>query len=294
MAHRVKLQEPDRSRRSARQVAKQHGIPVADVMDALRLMNEFVRHEASPLEPPVVRQLLQRLGINEPGNVQPTGPPENAPARDTSSGLTPPRRQAKRRNDPFIGYVGRGGRVEARPETSRDHVPAGAYTSQAPPREVDTFAAALDLQPSEALAPFAWGVRGINDAEREVWKAQGLTDAHAKIAAQCREAGLRPQDLGGRHRGLDRARAGDARRGPGEGCGAPAKAASRRRPDRLTAPRLLRAFADVAGASRRRNAASQRLAESPPVPGGAMLRGRSAATVLRLNGIRSPRGAPSR
>jgi hypothetical protein len=40
-----------------------------------------------------------------------------------------------------------------------------------------------------------WSIRGISETERDVWLAHGLSEHHARVAAECVAAGLTPTDL---------------------------------------------------------------------------------------------------
>ena len=182
-----KLKQPPqgpRRRMSARQISKELGVPVGEVMATLNELGEYVKSPASMLEEPVIRRLYEAVHRRyEPEK------PKAAPPWD---------RKGRGDQAPTAAAANRDSRESDRSECHSR--PTGEWW------ETQT-----DVAPAWELE--SWKIFDFAEAERDAWIAHGLRPGQVKDAAKYRDAGLLPGDLAQEILGwtvLKRLRAGES------------------------------------------------------------------------------------
>lgn len=205
----LKLQKPPRPRVRVRELARELEIPETELLAWLREHGEWVLHVQSFVEEPVAAKARSAFRPNDSTPSAPAAPAEASPNRPQPlAGLTPPTVPLARDNNPFVGlqtFRPRTARLEG---TSRGSEPV--VTVGGP--DLPDYSAAGSFRASEAMAPFEWAVRGVEEL-RQDWLDHGLGLRDARIAQACQEAGLRPSDLSADVSGwtvLDRITRGEA------------------------------------------------------------------------------------
>lgn len=172
MTWKYKLPEPPRTQYTAREVAVSIGVSVQDVMDALKVLGEFVTSPARKcIEEPVKRKVCDHLGVD----YQPPAVHTPAPWRTRDPGR--PRRDRSVRGRP----------ASAGPKDS------GTRTLKTPDRSVGLGDPVDDV--SVTMEDFSWTYYGFTHVDRDAWCVY-LRRGQAKYAAQLRDAGFMPDDLG--------------------------------------------------------------------------------------------------
>lgn len=171
MVFQRKLPEPSRRKRaSAYDVARDHGLDIATVMDAIAKAGEFVDSPRKHgLEPPVVRRVCEILGVacrdGEPSKPVPAWQLQDTAALPTRAPSKP--------------------RLPAAPPARTKFV--------APDRSERLGFESQDASPS--FAAQEWKLYGFSEVERDLWISGGLREGQAKLARDLRAAGFRPTDL---------------------------------------------------------------------------------------------------
>jgi hypothetical protein len=199
----IKLGQPPRGRQRVREVAAALGVPVSDVLAALAAIGEFTRGPASYIEPPVIRKVHEHYGVKYDSDVF-TPPAPQAPVPLT--GLAPPTPRSRRENNPLVAEPSLGPRMSDRPRAGSE---PGVWTARSVDQEWARGAAG-DASPAFEFEE--WKLLGLGDVERDVWIAEGLRAGQARWAADLRDAGFTPQDLGVKLHGwtvIDRLRRGE-------------------------------------------------------------------------------------
>lgn len=200
MNHRIKLQQPDRDRARVRDLAAELGVPYQDVLAFVRSTGEYVQSRHSQLEVPTIRAVREHFGSDTAmaSETAPTlGEAETGAPPANSDGLTAPKRRSRRENNPFTGVLRNfTPKAEVDMKTSWTSARPTRHESRTTVDEPGDYSAAGAVEPSESMKHLEWKVRGIDDLQRDVWLAHGLSGRHARIAAECRDAGLTPADLG--------------------------------------------------------------------------------------------------
>lgn len=171
MVFKYKLPEPTaRKRVSAQEIAREHGLDVVTVMNALADAGEFVNSPRSKsLESPVVRRVCEILGVNQP-------------------------KAAVER--PVPQWEVRGG--EGRPPRPRKKAHLRAAPVGAAQFDSADRSAGLGFEWQDASPSFAseeWKLYGFSEVERDLWISEGLRRGQAKLARDLRAAGFLPLDL---------------------------------------------------------------------------------------------------
>lgn len=173
MVFKQKLPAPTPPKRtSVRRLAKNLGVELASVLEALQEIGEYVSSPATnSLESPTVRAVCSYLGV----------PYE----RDNDVRSVPP--------------------WKIRDETSRFKRPVSVKTSTFAPSNYpytrfdpkDTSAGLGDPRHDTraAWASEEWKLYDFSEIERDVWISHGLRPGQAKLAKRLREAGLTAPDL---------------------------------------------------------------------------------------------------
>lgn len=194
----LKLQQPPRPRVRVRDLARELDVADTELLAWLREHGEWVPHVLSFIEEPVAVQARTAFGQDASTGVTPapaipatgTDPPAAQPRRN--AGLKPPTSAPARDNNPFLGELQKFRPRLARPSpSSRGSEPVARVGSPGLP----DYSAAGAFRASEAMAPFEWAVRGVEDHKQE-WLDHGLGPRDARLARACQDAGLRPEDLG--------------------------------------------------------------------------------------------------
>lgn len=191
----IRLQEPPRTRLRAREIARQIGVPPSEVLQVLADMGEYVRSAASYVEAPIIREVHERFGVKYAVEVCPSPPMEDSVADHQPRGLQPPTRRVKRDNHPLMGEV--TPRRDHDASNDSDGASGSPRTASWAGRNVDQQWA--DLAGGDASHAFEfeeWKLRGFSELERDVWMAAGLRAGQARWAADLRDGGLSPTDLG--------------------------------------------------------------------------------------------------
>lgn len=200
MARLIKLQRRDTTRIRIRDLARELCVSPSAVLACVQRLGEHVSSIASNVEAPVANQVRRELAAPPSlvGNAHDTAsevPPE-LPAPGESQ-LGAPRRRPRRDNHPLMDVSATTTEVSTtpRPHDGLKHEGRSIiyYTDSAP--ATPDYSAAGVHEASEAFRHHEWRVRGIDDTEREVWIAHGLSPSQASTAAECVRAGIRPQDL---------------------------------------------------------------------------------------------------
>ena len=188
--HYTKLEETPRERLRVHELAKRVGRTNTEILALLADLGEYTRNHSSMLEPPVVRRVYEALDQTLPPRPAPR-PADVAPPRP-STGLAPPRPQARRENHPLMNAAPRpkdnGSRTPTKPSR-----PSRQPTHSRNP--ADQLAEAYGLDVAPAWEHESWKLQGFTDVERDVWIAAGLRTGQAPVAARLRDAGLTPADL---------------------------------------------------------------------------------------------------
>lgn len=170
MVWKLKLPDTPRSRYSARELAGSWGVPVSEVMDALRAIGEYVPSpDKKTVEEPVRRRLSQQLGIAylppTPGSISPW-------RRIDTTDNRPDKLRRKRRSEP-------------------QPIRSGSFGPKRNPFHLGR----LEDDASATMEDVAWKLYDFTDAERDAWRSF-LGRGQAKYARELRDAGLQPDDLG--------------------------------------------------------------------------------------------------
>lgn len=172
MTWKMKLPQPPRKRYTARDIAADLGVGVAEVRDALKAVGEFVRSDQTrEIEEPVKRKVAEHLGITY------ELPASHTPSPWQHKDQGGPGK-VRRRPGPPPGWFG--------PNDYKD------LTVSSPPRAVGISDPSQDA--SAAMEDSAWTYYGFTLSERDLW-CEHLRPGEAKVAAQLRDAGLVPDDL---------------------------------------------------------------------------------------------------
>lgn len=190
----LKLQQPPRPRVRVRELARALDILDTDLLTWLREHGEWVPHVQSFVEEPVAERARAAFRPATDAEAAATGgrratadPPAPKPLR----GLTPPTPHPVRENNPFLGDLNRF-RPRATPSrgTAKRQDPLSSSGSPTLP----DYSAAGAFRASEAMAPFEWAIRGVEDQKQE-WLNHGLGPRDARVAQACQDARLHPADL---------------------------------------------------------------------------------------------------
>lgn len=185
----LKLQPPRRPRVRVRDLARELEVADTELLAWLREDGEWVPHVLSYIEEPVAAKARAALRPDLPTIEQPaqSAPGSSDPAPLT--GLSPPTAAPTRENNPFLGQVQR---FQPRPHRfGRSPAEPVGRSGEDP---LPDYSAAGAFRASEVMAPFEWGVRGVED-RRQDWLEHGLGPRDARIAQACQEVGLQPADL---------------------------------------------------------------------------------------------------
>jgi len=163
----------------------------------LHELGEFVNSPASYVEAPVIRQLHARFGITYVAEGR-QGPEARSLATDvpaSAGGLGPPVKRPKRDNHPLMGQISARRGSDSSADSAK---PSGASP---PPfwgsRSLEQrWADVGGGDASQAFEFEEWKLRGFSEVERDVWTSAGLRAGQARRAADLRDAGLTPSDLG--------------------------------------------------------------------------------------------------
>jgi hypothetical protein len=186
----IKLQQPDRARIRVRDLAREVGVPDVDLLAWLRTNGEWTKSALSFLEEPVADRICQHFDPDGSSRAQVHAGEEVPSNSPPSPGLTAPTPRAARVNNPYLGQPRTSHPARARRDApSRQTLHVSSAQDSVP-----DYSAAGSPPASEAMAPFEWAVRGV-DNEKEDWLAHGLGPRDARLAAACRDAGLAPSDL---------------------------------------------------------------------------------------------------
>lgn len=171
MVFKYKLPEPSRPQRiSAYDIAREHGVNIATVMEAIETAGEFVDSaRKKSLETPVVRHVCEILGVAHV-EAEHSKPVPAWELRAAEARPTQPITQAKL------------------------PVPTPSRTRFDPPDRSER----LGFEPHDASPSFAaqeWKLYGISEVERDLWIAEGLREGQAKMARDLRTVGFSPTDL---------------------------------------------------------------------------------------------------
>jgi hypothetical protein len=185
----LKLQPPPRPRVRVRDLARELELADTELLTWLREHGEWVPHVLSYLEEPVAAKARAALRPDLAATAKPTQitPATSDPA--PLKGLSPPTTPPTRENNPYLGQLQRFGPRPGRPRTLRAELVGDSGADPLP-----DYSAAGSFRASEAMAPFEWAVRGVED-QRQDWLEHGLGPRDARIAEACQEAGLQPADL---------------------------------------------------------------------------------------------------
>lgn len=202
MTRHIKLQPVARPRVRVRDLAHEVAARPNDVLEFLRAVGEFVRSELSFVEEPVARSVRSHFGSPETEAISPRAVSQAATRgpETREGGLTAPARRRRSENNPFKGELSTFTRPST-PYGPGDAAPpageADAISYQTSTARTDTgdYSAAGTYEPSETMKHLEWSLRGMSDTERDVWLAHGLSERHARVAAECTSAGLMPPDL---------------------------------------------------------------------------------------------------
>ena len=190
----TRLQESPRARMRVRDIAKQLGVPPAEVLQMLEDMGEYVKSHASYIETPVIRKLHERLGVTYSAATRPTHSDSVTGREAPTEGLPPPPRRTKRDNHPLTGEVSPRRVLDPSLDSSPARSAPGTTSWSA--RTVEQrWADLAGGDASHALEFEEWKLRGFSDVERDVWMASGLRTGQARWAAELRDGGLSPTDL---------------------------------------------------------------------------------------------------
>jgi hypothetical protein len=177
-----------------RDIAKQLGVPPAEVLQMLEDMGEYVKSHASYIETPVIRKLHERLGVTYSAATRPTHSDSVTGREAPTEGLPPPPRRTKRDNHPLMGEVSPRRVLDPSLDSSPARSAPGTTSWSA--RTVEQrWADLAGGDASHALEFEEWKLRGFSDVERDVWMASGLRTGQARWAAELRDGGLSPTDL---------------------------------------------------------------------------------------------------
>lgn len=182
-----KLKQPPqgpRRRMNARQISKEVGLSVDEVMSTLARLEEYVKSPASMLEEPVVRRLYENLDARYEADQQKAPPPWDRKARGDQT------------STPLVA--------------SRDRHESSRSEWHSRPAS-DWWDRQSDVSPAWELE--SWKIFDFAEAERDAWIAHGLRPEQVKDAAKYRDAGLMPSDLAQDVQGwtaLKRLRAGES------------------------------------------------------------------------------------
>jgi hypothetical protein len=177
-----------------RDIAKQLGVPPAEVLQVLEDMGEYVKSHASYVEAPVIRRLHERFGVTYGVADRPTHSASITGRGAPTEGLAPPPRRTKRDNHPLMGEISPR-RVLDSSLDSRSARSAPPTTSWSARTVEQRWADLAGGDASHALEFEEWKFRGFSDVERDVWMASGLRAGQARWAAELRDGGLSPTDL---------------------------------------------------------------------------------------------------
>lgn len=164
------------------------------VLEFVRSTGEYVKSHLSYLERPMIEKVRRHFPVSEP---QPKPEEAAAAAQDQRpAGLTPPPPREFTENNPYKGVLAVfTKRPPLSPWPSSWRRQAANYRSATPRDDPGDYSPAGAYEASESMKDHEWRIRGVSDAERDVWLAHGLASQQARIAAGCQEAGIRPADL---------------------------------------------------------------------------------------------------
>ncbi|WP_372490298.1 translation initiation factor IF-2 N-terminal domain-containing protein [Arsenicicoccus bolidensis] len=203
---RTKLTEPARPRIRVRELAKEASLAPKDMLALLANLGEYAPNISAFVEYPTAERVRRHLGLQAPPpppmpevvRLAPRPAEASPPNRRTvSTGLTPPKPQPPRNNNPLMPEARRPRddvpyRLTPREAEKRRRARPARHSSLTPP---PAHAAFGTQDCSHTMADASWVVYGLTPLERTQWTEAGLRQTQARDAATLKAAGLTPADL---------------------------------------------------------------------------------------------------